>query len=68
MVKANEAMASAEAGNGEIGGGGGSGAHVVQVNNSLTADEISPLLVEVGNKPARMSIFSVSYSRSRSQK
>ncbi|XP_020109104.1 uncharacterized protein LOC109724636 isoform X2 [Ananas comosus] len=52
-------------------GGGGIGVHVVEVgeeeeSGAAAADEISPLLAEVGgNKPTRMTIFSVSYPKNR---
>lgn len=52
-------------------GGGGIGVHVVEVREeeesaAAAADEISPLLAEVGgNKPTRMTIFSVSYPKNR---
>lgn len=62
-------MALVDVGNGEIGGrGNNTGVHVVQVNDSDVAGEISPLLVEVGDEQPRMTIFSVSYARKRSPK
>ncbi|KAK8933350.1 hypothetical protein KSP39_PZI015565 [Platanthera zijinensis] len=60
-------MASADVGNGEMVGGSGL-AHVIQVNNSEVADEISPLLLEAGDRHPRMNIFSVSYNRKRPPK
>lgn len=63
------AMSLVDVGYGEIGGNGScGGVHVVQVNDSEVAGEISPLLVEVGDEPSRMTIFSVSYARKRSPK
>ncbi|KAH0449167.1 hypothetical protein IEQ34_022967 [Dendrobium chrysotoxum] len=62
-------MALVDVGNGEIGGrGNGGGVHVVQVNDSEVAGEISPLLVEVRDEPPKMTIFSVSYARKRPPK
>lgn len=53
-------------------GGRGIGVHVVEVREeeesaaAAAADEISPLLAEVGgNKPTGMTIFSVSYPKNR---
>ncbi|KAI0488671.1 hypothetical protein KFK09_028510 [Dendrobium nobile] len=62
-------MALEDVANGEIGGrGNGGGVHVVQVNDSEVAGEISPLLVEVRDEPPKMTIFSVSYARKRPPK
>ncbi|XP_020593325.1 uncharacterized protein LOC110033624 isoform X2 [Phalaenopsis equestris] len=62
-------MALVDIGNGEIGGSGSSsGVHVVKVNDPDVAGEISPLLVELGDEPRRMTIFSVSYARKRPPK
>ncbi|XP_028548320.1 uncharacterized protein LOC110092606 [Dendrobium catenatum] len=63
------AMALVDVANGEIGGrGNGGGVHVVQVNDSEVAGEISPLLVDVRDEPPKMTIFSVSYARKRPPK